>query len=94
MKTGTLELFEIFKKALDNEEDAKTVVKYLEDVSETESIRTIERKMEHLSTKEDLANLEIRLASKQTDLVKWMFLFWIGQFAAMLGIAFAVMKFM
>lgn len=93
MKTGTLELFEIFKKALNNEKDAKTVVKYLEDANETEIVRTVERKMDHLSTKEDLANLELRLASKQTDLVKWMFIFWIGQFAVMLGIILAIMKF-
>lgn len=43
-----------------------------------------------LATKEDIAKLEGRLDTKiaesKVDIIKWMFIFWIGQLAAIIGI--------
>jgi len=51
-------------------------------------------KIEHLATKEDLIKAETRLESKiaqsQTELMKWMFIFIMGQTALLIGL----MKFM
>lgn len=77
MKANTLDLFEIFKRTMD-EADARIVVKYLEDANEAEIVRTVERKIEHLTTKADLANTK-------TDIIKWMFIFWVTQLTAMFG---------
>ena len=33
-------------------------------------------------TKEDGAKLRVEIAEWKTDVIKWMFLFWIGQMAA------------
>lgn len=56
------------------EEDAKTIVKYLEDANETEIVRTVERKVKHLATKEDLANLKTEIskdiANTKADMIK------------------------
>ena len=35
---------------------------------------------------------ERRLAEVRTDLVRWMFIFWVGQIGAILGILFAFFK--
>ncbi|MGR3175947.1 MAG: hypothetical protein ACUZ8N_15325 [Candidatus Scalindua sp.] len=38
-----------------------------------------------LATKEDIANLK-------SELIKWMFIFWIGQIGILTGIIFAMLK--
>ena len=77
MKANTLALFEVFKKTM-SDEDARLVVRYMEDANEAEIIKAVERKIEHLSTKEDLANTK-------SDIIKWMFIFWVAQLGAMFG---------
>ena len=46
---------------------------------ETRVDRKLEEKKDVLATKEDIANL-------RADIIKWMFLFWIGQLASLLAI--------
>ncbi|GIX48086.1 MAG: hypothetical protein KatS3mg131_2297 [Candidatus Tectimicrobiota bacterium] len=41
---------------------------------------------------EEVARLEVRIAEAKADLVRWMFLFWIGQIGALLGILFAFFR--
>ena len=36
--------------------------------------------------KQDIANLEIKLEKTRADIIKWMFLFWIGQLASLIAI--------
>lgn len=67
MKANTLALFDVFKKTMSDE-----------DANEAEIVKTVERKIEHLATKEDLANTK-------TDIIKWMFVFWVAQLGAMFG---------
>lgn len=80
MKTNALELFEVFKKTM-SEKDARLVVSYMEDANEKEIVKTVERKVEHLASKTDIANTK-------ADLIKWMFIFWIGQLGAMFGLLY------
>jgi len=42
--------------------------------------------------KEDIAGIRTELSAKYASLIKWMFIFWIGQIGAMLGILFAFFK--
>ena len=39
-----------------------------------------------MATKQDIANLEIKLEKTRADIIKWMFLFWIGQLASLIAI--------
>jgi hypothetical protein len=43
-----------------------------------------------LATKEDLANLKtelmVQIEKTRSDIIKWMFLFWIGQLASLVAI--------
>lgn len=42
---------------------------------------TFNKEKDVLATKEDLANVK-------SDIIKWMFIFWIGQIAVTLGIVY------
>lgn len=43
--------------------------------------KTFDKEKDVLATKEDLANAK-------SDIIKWMFIFWIGQIAVTLGIVY------
>jgi hypothetical protein len=43
-------------------------------------LKEFDSKKDSLATKEDLANV-------RSDVIKWMFIFWVGQLAAMIAIA-------
>jgi len=92
MKATTLEVFEIIKKTVKNEADAKTLVRYWEDANESEIVRTVERKIEHLATKEDLANLKAEMKGEFANHIKWMFAFWVAQLGAMFGLLHYFLK--
>jgi len=53
-------------------------------------------KYESLATKEDLAKLEMKINKTflrvETDIFKWMFIFWIGQIAATFGFILLFLK--
>lgn len=55
MKTNTLALFEVFKKTM-SDEDARLVVRYMEYANEAKIVKTVERKIDHLATKEDTSS--------------------------------------
>lgn len=69
-----IELYEILKTKLGDKE-AKSLVEYVESRVE----KKLAEKKDILATKEDLANLK-------ADIIKWMFLFWIGQLASLIAI--------
>jgi len=54
----------------------------------------IERKTEHLLTKEDLsaifADLKKDIEGLKISLIKWMFIFWIGQMVVVAGICYCL----
>lgn len=70
MSVNELKVYEIFKSKL-GEAEAQTVIEYFEQKSEEK----INSKKDIFLTKED-----------KTDMIKWMFIFWVGQLAAMLAI--------
>ncbi|HYK77540.1 MAG TPA: hypothetical protein VEV16_11225 [Daejeonella sp.] len=88
MNTQTLEIYEIFKRQLGEPEAAK-VVAYFEDVKDKEISLAVERKIEHLATKEDLAK---QIGDLKADTIKWMFIFWLGQITVIGGLILTVLK--
>ena len=42
--------------------------------------------------KDDLNKLEVKISETRYDLIKWMFIFWIGQVAATFGFIFLFIK--
>jgi hypothetical protein len=39
-----------------------------------------------LATKEDIGNVRIEIASSKAEMIKWMFIFWIGTISVLSGI--------
>ncbi|MEQ9426279.1 MAG: hypothetical protein RJQ09_17775 [Cyclobacteriaceae bacterium] len=72
MSITEIQLFQILKNRI-GEDEAKTLVEYVESKVEEE----FERKKDVLATKQDVHNM-----------IKWMFIFWIGQ----IGVIFGMLK--
>jgi len=81
MHVAEIELYEILKTKL-GEKEAKTLVEYIEAKVE----KGLDEKKDILATKQDIAHLEIKIEKTRADLIKWMFLFWIGQLASLTAI--------
>lgn len=82
MKTTlALKLYEIFKSK-PGQQEAEAIIEYFEAATE----KKYEEKKDFLATKEDVGLLKKEIAESKADTVKWMFIFWIGQIAATLGI--------
>ena len=87
MSTLELEVYEIFKNRFTEKEAAK-VIEYFEAKAEEK----IKQKKDVFMTKDDKVELISKIESSKTDAVKWMFIFWIGQLAAVAGILFALLN--
>ena len=59
------------------EKEAEQLVSFIE----TRVVDKFDAKRDSLSTKEDLANTK-------AEIIKWMFLFWVGQIGVTLGIIY------
>ena len=66
------------------------------EILETKVDKKFEEAKTTLATKEDLAKVEGRLETKiaetKADIIKWMFIFWIGQIAVTAGILFTLLS--
>lgn len=93
-----LEVYEIFKSRFTEKEAAK-VIEYFEAKAEEkigqkkDVFMTKSDKIEIITlVKDDKVDLISRIESSKTDIIKWMFIFWIGQLAAVAGILFALLN--
>ncbi|MFQ5636780.1 MAG: LA_3696 family protein [bacterium] len=71
---------EKFERRL-TEEISKTRVELISLISETKS--------ELISL---ISEIKSEMATTKSDLIKWMFIFWVGQFGMILGVLFAFFK--
>lgn len=70
------------------EKEAAKVIEYFEAKAEEK----ISQKKDVFMTKNDKVELISRIESSKTDIIKWVFIFWIGQLAAVAGILFALLN--
>jgi hypothetical protein len=45
-----------------------------------------------LATKQDMSSMQSKIAETKSDLIKWMFAFWMGQILALLAIVNFMLK--
>ena len=81
MHVAEIELYEILKGKI-GEKEARTLVEYIE----TKVVKELEERKDTFATKQDIARLELKIESSRADIIKWMFLFWIGQVATLFAI--------
>jgi hypothetical protein len=80
MSAQELKVYEILKTKF-SEQEATLVIEYFENKAE----QKYHEKRDVLATKQDLAEVK-------TDIIKWMFIFWIGQLAASFGFILLYLK--
>jgi hypothetical protein len=52
----------------------------------------VETKASILATKEDLAHTDTKIETTKADLIKWMFVFWVGQVITTFGFILLFLK--
>ena len=70
---SSIEMYNILKGKL-GESEAKALTEYVENKVE----KSIEKEKDVLATKEDLYKLEVKISASKSEIIKWMFIFWIG----------------
>jgi hypothetical protein len=102
MGTINLRLYEIFKQDFNlSDTKAKELTQVVEAVATEKATGTFE--IYKSSMREDFLKLEMKLDTKISDLraelksdkadtIKWMFIFWAGQLAAMFGLLYFFFK--
>jgi hypothetical protein len=72
------------------EEQKRDIVEFVEEKFERRLSEEISGLEMRLSDK--IAKLEVKTSADKAELIKWMFIFWVGQVAVILGILFAFFK--
>ena len=86
MTVSQIDLYDILKAKL-GEQEAKSLVSFVK----TEVQEKINDQKDSLASKEDVNKLKIEIANTRADLIKWMFIFWVGQLAAFIAIAIFIL---
>ncbi len=87
ISTTTIQLFQILRQKL-GEQEAEALVSFVD----AKLRENNEANLKIVSTKEDIAKLETKIAEVKADLMKWMFIFWTGSILTTLGGMFAFLK--
>jgi len=78
IQVSEIQLFQMLREKI-GEKEAQSLVEYVETKIEKE----FDGKRDVLATKEDLAR---EIGNSKSEVIKWMFIFWVGQLAAMIAI--------
>ncbi len=84
----SLRLFEIAQEFIADKAVAREFVSKIEQTIE----KKFEEKKDILATKEDISRLDNRITESKAEMIKWMFIFWIGQLAGTIGIILLFVK--
>jgi hypothetical protein len=85
---SSIEMFNILKVKL-GEKETKALTEYVESQVE----KSIEKEKNVLATKQDIYKLEVKMSEMKSEIIKWMFIFWIGQIAVTLAIILGIKEF-
>ena len=84
---STTQLYSILSEKV-GKETAETLTDYIETKIKSE----LEDKSAVLATKQDIATLELKGAESKAEIIKWMFIFWVGQVVATFGFILLFLK--
>jgi hypothetical protein len=69
-------------------ETAENLTTFIEEKIRSE----VDTKTSILATKEDLARTDTKIETSKADLIKWMFVFWVGQVITIFGLILLFLK--
>src|SRR5580692_8321804 len=81
----TARLYKLLSDKLGSD-TTEAMFKYIDNKTE----RSVEATIKTLATKDDLAKVKYDLSKDISNSVKWMFVFWIGQFGAIMTMLFMI----
>ena len=85
--TTDIQLFKILKERL-GEKEAEALVDFVDNkLKENNDVNS-----KILATKEDIAVTRTLIADTKAELIKWMFIFWVGQVAVTFGFILLFLK--
>lgn len=88
MPTITItKLYELVSIKL-GKETAENLTTFIEEKISSE----VETKASILATKEDVARTDTKIETSKVELIKWMFVFWVGQVIATFGFILLFLK--
>ena len=86
-----IQLFQILKQKM-GEQEAEALVTFVDHKIKENN----EFNLSILATKADIhdlkGNLEVKIADSKAEMIKWMFIFWIGQVAVTVGFLVVYLK--
>ena len=94
MLVAEIELYKILKTKFTDAE-AESIIASIEQKVHTsidERKSDLVTKGDIVTIKEDINKVEIKVSETKADIIKWMFIFWIGQLASFIAIAKLLMK--
>lgn len=77
MMVSEISLYNALKTKL-GEQDAQTIIEGIRQEVKSE----FDNKKDLLATKEDIAKLDVKMSETKAEIIKWMFIFWVGQMAS------------
>ncbi len=98
MTVTTIDLYNILKSRI-GEKEAKTLVEFVEIHVENK----FEERMNEIASKEDIylvkkdlfdarSELLLTIEKVRSDMIKWMFIFWVGQVSVTVGLILLVIR--
>ena len=89
-----IQLFQILKQKM-GEQEAEALVTFVDhkikDNNET-NLNVLATKVDIAELKVEMSNLEVKIADSKAEMIKWMFIFWIGQVAVTVGFLVVYLK--
>ncbi len=79
--TTDIQLFQILRQKLGDKE-AEALVGFVDAKIKENN----DQNLKVLATKEDISNLRTELAGTKAEMIKWMFIFWVGTISVLSGI--------
>ena len=83
INTTDIQLFQILKQRL-GEQEAEALVSFVDSKIKESN----ENNLKIVATKEYIARLEIKLAENKSDIIKWVFSFFVAIMLAIIGLYF------
>jgi len=83
---GTLKIYEILEEAKVDDCTARAITRAIEKALEENNIeqaKVLASKADIACLKEDIARLEIKISDTKAEIIRWMFIFWLGQIPIM-----------
>jgi hypothetical protein len=83
----TARLYQLLSDKLGND-TTEAMFKYIDNKTE----RSVENTIQTLATKDDLSIVRKEIGESKVDVIKWMFIFWVGQFSGTIAIIMLLLK--